>query len=499
MSLFDVQRLTKRFGGIVALNEAHFAARAGEVHALVGENGAGKSTFIQILSGTLRHDDGSITFDGQPYRPANPDAARAQGIAAVFQELSLIPDLTVEQNIWFRHAKLTPFRTVSRAALRQRTLELLERYKFPAIDPGAFVRRLNLAERQVVEIAKGLAKSPRVLILDEATSALPAREAAWLLALSRQLAAEGKLVIFISHRMGEIRQVADRITIFRNGMTVGSFDKAEISDDNIVTRMIGRPLDQLYPAKVATVTDRVALEVRNFDSGSRLHDVGFDLREGEILGVGGLQGHGQSELFQSLFGVRRHTGDVKIWGRLSRLKNPRQLLTGAEGIALVPEDRRGEGLLLAKSVRENLTLSAIRRYASGGFLDKGREAALVGDMIATLRIKAQSPEQPAGSLSGGNQQKVLLGKMLLSEARILLLYDPTRGVDVGTKGEIFQLMRDLAARHYAILFYSSDLSELVHMADRAMIMREGRISATFAGDDITEENMLRAAVLKEVA
>ncbi len=499
MSLFDVQRLTKRFGGVVALNEAEFSARAGEVHALVGENGAGKSTFIQILSGTLRYDDGSIAYDGQPYRPADPDAARGQGIAAVFQELSLIPDLTVEQNVWFRHAQLTPLRTVSGAALRKRTTELFERYKFPPIDPGAFVRRLNLAERQIAEIAKGLAKSPRVLILDEATSALPAREAAWLLALSRQLADEGKLVIFISHRMGEIREVADRITIFRNGTTVGSFDKADISDDEIVTKMIGRRLDQLYPAKAATATARSALQVRGLASGSRLHNVGFDLHEGEIVGVGGLQGHGQSELFQSLFGVRRSTGEVRIWDKPTRLQNPRKLLTGVRGIALVPEDRRGEGLLLAKSVRENLTLSSIRRYASAGFLDKGKEDALVREMIATLRIKAQSPEQPAGSLSGGNQQKVLLGKMLLSEARILLLYDPTRGVDVGTKGEIFQLMRDLAAKHYAILFYSSDLAELVHMADRAMVMREGQISAVFSGDEITEENMLRAAVLDTAA
>ena len=499
MSLFDAQRLTKRFGGIVALNQATFSATAGEVHALVGENGAGKSTFIQILSGTLRYGEGSIAYDGRPYRPANPDEARGQGIAAVFQELSLIPDLTVEQNIWFRHAQLTPLRTVSSAALRHRTAELFARYKFPAIDPRAYVRRLNLAERQIVEIAKGLAKSPRVLILDEATSALPAREADWLLSLSRQLAAEGKLVIFISHRMGEIRTVADRITIFRNGTTVGSFDKHAISDDEIVTKMIGRRLDQLYPAKIATATDRTGLQVRGLSSGSRLHNVGFDLHEGEILGVGGLQGHGQSELFQSLFGVRRSGGDIRVWDKPARLQSPRRLLTGEQGIALVPEDRRGEGLLLAKSVRENLTLSSIRRFASAGLLDKRKEDALVRSMIETLRIKAQSPEQPAGSLSGGNQQKVLLGKMLLSEARILLLYDPTRGVDVGTKGEIFQLMRELAARYYAILFYSSDMAELVHMADRALVMREGQVSGVFSGDDITEENMLRAAVLDSAA
>jgi ribose transport system ATP-binding protein len=499
MDLVEVQRVTKRFGGVVALNEADFSARAGEVHALIGENGAGKSTLIQILSGTLHYDGGEIRLDGRPYRPASPDAARDAGIAAVFQELSLIPDLTVEQNVWFRNARLTPLATVDAAALRRRTLELFERYRFPVISPGAWSHRLNLAERQIVEIAKGLAKSPRVLILDEATSALPAREAEWLLGLTRQLATEGKLVIFISHRMGEVRQIADRITIFRNGTTVAAHAKDKIDDDAIVTRMIGRPLTQLYPPKIDTSTGRVALTVRNLKSGTRLNGVDFDLVEGEILGVGGLQGHGQSELFKSLFGVRRSNGNNSIWGKPSRMESPRRLLTGKNGIALVPEDRRAEGLLLAKSVRENLTLSSIRRFARNGLLSRGAENALVQDMVRSLRIKAESPEQPAGSLSGGNQQKVLLGKMLLSEARILLLYDPTRGVDVGTKGEIFQLMRELASKRYAILFYSSDLSELVHMANRVMVLRQGRVATELRGDEITENNMLRAAVLERAA
>ncbi len=496
MKLIEVQRVTKRFGGVVALNEADFSASAGEVHALIGENGAGKSTFIQILAGTLSYDSGDVQLDGQSYRPANPDAARALGVAAVFQELSLIPDLTVEQNIWFRHEQRTPLRTVDGAALRRRTTELFAKYHFPPIEPGQWSHRLNLAERQIVEIAKALAKEPKVLILDEATSALPARETEWLMALTRQLAAEGRLVIFISHRMGEVRQIADRITIFRNGSTVGAYGKDEISDDEIVTKMIGRPLAQLYPEKLDTSTGKVALEVRNLRSGTRLNGIDFDLIEGEILGVGGLQGHGQSELFKSLFGVRRSNGNHLVWGRPSRLESPRRLLTGSNGVALVPEDRRGEGLLLAKSVRENLTLSSIRRFSSGGMLRRPAEDALVRDMMQQLRIKATSPEQPAGSLSGGNQQKVLLGKMLLSEARIMLLYDPTRGVDVGTKGEIFQLMRELASQKYAILFYSSDLSELVHVANRVMVLRQGRVAAELSGDDISEKNMLRAAVLE---
>jgi ribose transport system ATP-binding protein len=499
MDLVVASNLWKRFGGIVALNDAEFSARAGEVHALLGENGAGKSTFIQILSGALRHDEGRILVDGEDYRPANPDAAQARGIAAVFQELSLVPDLTVEQNIWFRQEPLTALRRVDRAAMRRKTLELLDRYDFPTLRPDQELRRLTLAERQVVEIAKGLAKEPRILILDEATSALPAREAEWLLKLTRQVAADGRLVIFISHRMAEVRAIADRVTIFRNGRTVAAHEASAVSDSEIVTQMIGRNLDRLYPERIATATDRVALSVRDFSSGSRLAGVSFALREGEVLGVGGLQGHGQRELFQALFGAARATGTVELWGKPVAIDNPRAALTGRDGIALVPEDRRGQGLLLSKSVRENLTLAVIRRFTDRGLLNSRKEAELVREMIEFLRIKAQTPEQLAGTLSGGNQQKVIFGKMLLTEARVLLLYDPTRGVDVGTKGEIFQLMRSLAAKGYAILFYSSDLPELVHVADRVLVLRNGRIAATLEGERISEESILGAAMLDEKA
>src|SRR5262245_53324726 len=305
MNLIIANGLSKRFGGIVALDRIEFSARAGEVHALLGENGAGKSTFIQILSGASRHDKGTILLDGEDYRPANPDVAGARGIAAVFQELSLIPDLTVEQNIWFRKEPLTSFGMANRSEIRRKTLELFAKHHFPSLRPDLEVRHLSLAERQIVEIAKALAKEPRVLILDEATSALPAREAEWLLKLTRQLAAEGRLVIFISHRMGEVRAIADRITIFRNGKSIGSSEASLVTDDQIVTQMIGRHLDRLYPERRPTATVRVALKVEDLRCGSRLHVASLALEEGEVLGVGGLQGHGQRELFQSLFGTSR--------------------------------------------------------------------------------------------------------------------------------------------------------------------------------------------------
>ena len=499
MDLLEISGLTKRYGGIVALSGAEFSARHGEVHALLGENGAGKSTLIQILAGAVRHDAGTIRLNGKPYAPASPDDARAAGIAAVFQELSLIPDLTVEQNIWFRHEKLSPLGTVRRGEMRRRTLELFQHYDFPNIPPEREVRRLTLAERQIVEIAKGLAGDPAILILDEATSTLPAREAEWLLGLTRRLAAEGKLVIFISHRMAEVRNIADRLTIFRNGSTVAAHDALSVSDDEIVAQMLGRKLERLYPERKPTATSRIALGVSDFSAGKRVRNTSFELREGEVLGVGGLQGHGQRELFQALFGAGRSRGNVEIWGKPASIKSPRQALIGREGLALVPEDRRGQGILLTKSVRENLTVSVLRRFSDFGLLNRQKEQALVKEMVDFLRIKTSTPEQPAGTLSGGNQQKVIFGKMLLTEARILLLYDPTRGVDVGTKGEIFQLMRDLAAQGYAILFYSSDLPELVHVADRVIVMRNGEIAATLEGDANSEEGILRAAVFESAA
>jgi ribose transport system ATP-binding protein len=379
-------------------------------------------------------------------------------------------------------------------ALRERTLELFARYRFPAIGPDQEVRRLTFAERQLVEIAKALARDPTVLILDEATSALAPRETEWLLGLARGVAASGSLVIYISHRLAEVRQVADRITVFRNGMTVAAHDTSAVSDDEIIAEMLGRRMDRLYPARRSTATERIALKVRGFSAGHRLRDIDLDLREGEVLGVGGLQGHGQRELFQALFGIGKAKGSVELWEKPMTSRGPRQALTGRNGIALVPEDRRGQGLLLSKTVRENLTLAVIARFSRFGVLSTRKERALVDEMMAFLRIKARTPEQLAGTLSGGNQQKVIFGKMLLTEARVLLLYDPTRGVDVGTKGEIFQLMRDVAAQGYAILFYSSDLPELVHVADRVAVMRNGQVAALLEGGAITEDGILRAAM-----
>ncbi|WP_412050772.1 sugar ABC transporter ATP-binding protein [Hoeflea sp. Naph1] len=495
MVFLDVNGLSKRFGGIVALDNASFSGAQGEVHALLGENGAGKSTFIQILSGALRPDSGTISLGGAAFTAATPDMAASAGIAAVFQELSVIPDLTVEQNIWFRREPRKFGGMVDRREMRRRSEALLTAYNFPPLDLDADLRSLNLAEQQITEIAKGLSKNTRVIILDEATSALPATEAQWLLKTSRKLAEEGRLVIFISHRMSEVRFVADRLTIFRNGETVGTHRIDAVSDDDIVTQMIGRRLASLYPHRTPSETGRIALRVDCMHSRQGLKNVSFALSEGEVLGVGGLQGHGQRELFQSIFGASSAEGGVELWGRPANIGSPRDALTGTDGIALVPEDRKGQGLLLDKSVAQNLTLSILPLLSRSGLVDRTRESSAVDQMIEKLSIKVGSRAQTVGTLSGGNQQKVVIGKMLLTGAKVLLLYDPTRGVDVGTKAEIFRLMRELAAQGYAILFYSSDLSELVNVADRVIVMRDGETVDTIATPDLTEEAILSAAVL----
>jgi ribose transport system ATP-binding protein len=494
MPLLEAVGVSKRFGGIHALDGMHFSAEAGEVHAILGENGAGKSTFIQILAGALLPDGGELRVANAPYLPRGPREARAAGIVPVFQELSLIPDLTVAENLFFGSEELSAAGTISRSALRRRTEALFADLGLAPIDAHAPVRTLAVGAQQLVEVAKCLARDPRVLILDEATSALLPGEVDWLLATARRRAADGGLVLYISHRMDEVRRVADRVTVLRNGETVGTDTIAALPDEDIVSMMLGRRLDRLFPERRQTARPEVALKVKSLSAGRTLHGVSFELHVGEILGVAGLQGHGQRELMMALFGAERARGEVEVMGRPVAVRGPRQALSQAIGMALLPEDRRTQGLLLAKPVRENVVLASLKRIAPRGIVNPAAERRLVADAVKRLQIRVESIEQSVGTLSGGNQQKVVLAKLLATEARILLFYDPTRGVDVGTKAEIFSLMRDLAGQGYAILFFSTDLPELANVADRTLVLSYGRIAAVLSGDAMTEGNILRATM-----
>ena len=486
--------LTKSFGGVVAVHEIDFRAEPGAIHGLLGENGAGKSTFIKLLAGVLRADAGEIRL-GDDVLGYGTGRSRSSRVAAVFQELSLVPDFTVAENVWIRQEPLNKMGGVSRRALRKKTRRLFEELGLEGINPDREVRLLSVAERHLVETAKALSASPDVIILDETTSALGPKETEWLLARARMLADAGRIVLFISHRLAEVRDVADRITVLRGGENVGTRVRGEYEEDDLIALMLARRLGTFFPPRGSKPSADVALKVRGLGDGYRLRSVDLDVHKGEILGVGGLQGQGQAQLFLTLYGAHpMREGSIELMGKPVRIRNVREALSAQVGLALVPEDRRRQGLLLTKPVRENLTLAVLQNLARFGVIDKKREHDAVDSAIRRFQIVARDQEQEVQWLSGGNQQKVLIAKLLMTDARILLLFDVTRGVDVGTKPQIFEFMREFAARGYSMLFYSTDASELAHMSDRVAVMAEGKIVTTLDGSRLSEEAILRAAV-----
>jgi ribose transport system ATP-binding protein len=485
--------MSKRFPGVVALSDFDFDATAGEVHALLGENGAGKSTFIKGLGGSVPFDSGTVELFGEPVRIRHPGEARRHGIEIAYQELSVIPDLSVARTIWLRRLGTRPLRFMGQSSLRRRTLELYDRLQSPHVDPDLPVRRLSVAERQLVEVIGALATDPRIVVFDEPTAALPAEEAAWVLGLARRLAEQGKLVLFISHRLQEVDQVADRVTVMRDGRAVLSAPRSEVDHDYLVESMLGRKGTQLYPPRQGEVGTSVSLKVEALASGDRLSDITFELREGEILGVGGLQGQGQSSLLYALFGLSPYRGQVTVSGQRVHIRSPAAAFRAGVGLALVPEDRRREGLIAGKSVRENVALPVLGELTRFGFMSAQKENEVVAAAIARLDVRAADLEQPVTTLSGGNQQKVVIAKLLLLGARILLFHDLTRGIDVGAKAQIFALLRDLTATGHSVLFYSSDNEELVRMCDRVLVLSRGRLTAILDGDRLSEAEILRAA------
>jgi len=493
MPTLEVRDLAKSFGGVVALDGANFDVEAGEVHALLGENGAGKSTFIKILTGVVRADSGRVLYRGEPLELEGPRRAEELTIGAVFQELSLVPDLSVAENVWFRREPLTFIGTIASGRMLRQTRVLLDEMGLQDIDPEREVRSLSVAERQLVEIAKVLSEEPPVMILDEATSALSPKEVSWVLRRARESADRGAAVIFISHRLAEVREVADRITVFRNGRDVGTRLSNEYDDDELVELMLDRKVGRLYPPKEDARTERLALKVRDLRSDHRLRGVDLDLREGEILGIGGLQGQGQPQLLLSLCGLARARGSVEVFGRPEKV-HARSRARGEATLALIPEDRRTQGLLLPMSIRENVTLPVLARIAKFGLIDRKRERRLAEEAIQRLNVVARDADQEVMELSGGNQQKVVIAKMLLTEAKVLLLHDLTRGVDVGSKAEIYKLLRELTHDGYSFLFYSTDVTELINIADRVAVMFDGRVNTILEGDHLTEERVLHASV-----
>ena len=495
--VLEARLISKRFGNTVALNEATLVCQPGSIHALVGENGAGKSTLIKIISGVVTPDSGTITIDGSVSTIRSPTQAAQQGIVPVFQELSLLPDLTVAENIFISSPPKNRLGLVSRSQLRQATEALCAELGFEHLNPHALVSEIPLEQRQLVEIAKAFSHNPRLLILDEGTSALAVQDVKTVFNVIRRMRDQGRSVIFISHRMSEVEEIADTLTIFRDGEDVGSFPMGTVSHEEMVQLMIGRRLEQVFPPKPAPDQTRPPiLEVENLSWEPTLHDINLCVRKGEIVGLGGLDGQGQAELLFALFGVLRGVqGTVRIDGREVRIISPATATSKQNRMALIPEDRKTEGLILPMSVGDNAILSVIDRLLNHlGLVDTKKERSTIQQMIEQMQVKAGSPRTPVRSLSGGNQQKVVIGKWLLTDARIYLLHDPTRGIDVGTKQEIYQLIRKLADDGAGILFFSTELSELVGLCDRVLVLYEGRIFRELIGDDIREENIVAAAL-----
>ena len=494
--LFRMEGVSKRYGGVRALEDAELVVHAGRIHAILGENGAGKSTLIKVMAGVVAPDQGRMMLDGQEVNFASPAEANKAGIACIFQELSLIPELSVADNIVISDPP-KKFGMIDRKAQRKIAEEALARAGAADIHPSALVKDLPLSRGQMVEIAKALARKPRILILDEATSALTAADVSKVFEVLKRLRSEGLALLYISHRMHEIAELADDCTVFRNGRKIATYKAGTKTDTEVVELMIGREYQNVFPPKPPAVGTGVApiLECKRLGWSDRLSDISFAVRPGEVIGLGGLDGQGQRELLLALFGVLRGcTGEVLIDGQPVKLKSPTYASSGRIGMALIPEDRKTEGLMLPMTVRENLAFAAMDKVSSRGIIDREAEAKLLGEMVRLLDIRTAGLEIPVGALSGGNQQKVVIAKWLMRYPRIILLNDPTRGIDVGTKQEIYQLLRRLADQGAAIVFYSTDYDELIGCCDRVLVLYDGAIKRELVGKEITEHALIASAL-----
>jgi len=487
--LLRLNGISKRFPGIKALDNVSMSIRAGEVHALIGENGAGKSTLVKILSGVFSASEGEIFLEGNRVAFKSPHESQLAGISAIHQEATMFPELTVTENIFMGH-HLTSRGLVGWQSMEQRTRELLESLDI-TIDPKAKVKALSFAERQMVEIVKALSINTKIVIMDEPTSALTLREVEHLYKIVRQLIADGKAVIFISHKFEEIYDIADSYTVLRDGSWVGEGKVATSTVDQIVRLMVGRSLDQMYE-KTEVVPGPVALKVDGLTRNGIFKDISFELRQGEILGFFGLVGAGRSEVMRVIFGIdRADGGEISIGGRKVEIRNPADAMR--HGIALVPEDRQLQGAILTMNIRENMTLPIITNLARHRILRRGAENEITeryGDM---LQIKSAGWEAPVNSLSGGNQQKVVIAKWLATNPRVLVLDEPTKGIDVGTKVAVHKFISELAARNIAVILVSSELPEILGMSDTVIVMHEGRITARISRADASPEKVMLAA------
>lgn len=488
--MLQMEGITKRFPGVAALDGVSLHCRAGEVLALVGENGAGKSTLMKVLSGVYQPDAGQIVFRGRPVQISSPRQAQHIGIAIIMQELNLLPYLTVEENIWLGREPMSRLGVIDGRALRARSQELLESLHV-RLQPAELIADLTVAQRQFVEIAKALSLHADLVIMDEPSSSLTEHELQYLFRVIRDLKRRGVAVIYISHRLNEVFEIADRVTVLKDGRLVGSRRISEVTRSDLVQMMVGRSLAETFPPHTAHCHAPV-LKVRGLGWRGVLRNVSLEVHAGEIVGLAGLVGAGRTELAHAVFGADPiDAGTIELEGKPLRIRSPHDAVRA--GIVLVPEDRKLEGLIQLISIRKNIGLPNLDLFRRWGFVRRTRELATARHWLSQLSIRASSVDQPVFSLSGGTQQKVVLAKWLVRDPRLIILDEPTRGVDVGAKAEIYRIMRQLADGGAAILMISSELPEILGMADRILVMHEGRLTAELDGAAATEEAIMAAA------
>lgn len=497
--ILKLEQINKHFPGVHALKNARFDMHAGEIHALLGENGAGKSTLIKIISGVYRPDTGDITMYGNPMRFNNPREAKNNGIATIYQELGLYPELTVAENIFMGHTPkraFGPLQVVDWEAMEARAEAILAELNIHDLDVRRKIGTLNVGNRQRVEIAKALSLDARILIMDEPTAALTESDVERLFAIVRLLRERGVGIVYISHRLQEVFELADRVTVLRDGEYVGTRQVSETTEPQLIRMMVGRTIDSLFPKVDSEIRD-VVLEVRDLVREPLTRGVSFKVHAGEIVGLAGLVGSGRSEMAQLIFGITpAQSGEILVNGKPVKIRHPSDAVR--HGIAYVPEDRALQGLIRQMTLAQNNSMAVLKHISKAGFIDFRAEQNLATDAIRKLSIRAYGPRQIVNKLSGGNQQKVVVSKWLASNPRLLIMDEPTRGVDVGAKAEIHRLMSQLAAENgLAILMISSELPEILGMSDRVLVMRQGRIVAEFNRDEADQER-IGAAMMSDV-
>lgn len=489
-TILRMQGIRKTFPGVVALDNVNLDVRSGTVHSLMGENGAGKSTLMKCLIGMYTPDEGTVELAGDVVRFKNTKDGLEHGISMIHQELSPVPEMMVAENIWLGREQRGPLGLLSPRIIIDKTQELFDEWEID-INPRARMKNLTVAKQQMVEIAKAISYDAKIIIMDEPTSAIPEREVAHLHRMIRRLTDFGVAIIYITHKMDEVFKISDDITVFRDGRHVGSYEAKELNRDKLIQLMVGRELTDLFPKLEAEIGE-VVLSVRNLNRGKLVRDVSFDLRRGEILGLAGLMGAGRTEVLETIFGIERaDSGEIWLDGKPLTVKQPSDAIKA--GMALLTEDRKLSGIMGVLSVGDNITAAALPRYSPGGILNVARMRHDSEEQREKLRIKTPSLRQLIQNLSGGNQQKALISRWLLTLPEVLMIDEPTRGIDVGAKSEIHRLMSMLAQEGKAIIMVSSELPEVLGMSDRILVMHEGRISGELSREEANQESVMHLA------